>query len=337
MGRPPTGGWGPPGCTVTLRWSTELQGGAYSDTAVCARGVCKSFGKFRAVDGVDFDVRSGEAFGFLGANGAGKTSTMRMIACVSPVSAGRLWVLGLDSATDSRDIRSQLGIVPQSDSLDGELSVFENAFLYARYFFIPRREARRRARELLEFVQLTDKAGQRVETLSGGMRRRLMIARALINRPKLLMLDEPTTGLDPQARHLVWDRLLHLRQAGTTLVLTTHYMDEAERLCDRIVVMDRGRIAAQGTPWELIDRYASREVVELRLDASRLGPAVKARIDSLADRVDFAEGRIILHVRSGEVALAGVRRAGVRPQSVLMRQGSLEDVYLAVTGRSLIE
>src|SRR6266850_3541398 len=232
-----------------------------------ARGLTKQFGSFTAVDAIDFDVAAGESFGFLGPNGAGKTSTMRMIGAVSPVTAGELSVLGMDPGTNGPQIRARLGVVPQQDTLDTELTVRENLVLYGRYFGLSREECGRRADELLEFAQLTERQNDEVEPLSGGMKRRLTVARALINEPSLLLLDEPTTGLDPQARHLVWDRLYRLKQRGVTLVLTTHYMDEAEQLCDRLVVMDKAKIAAEGTPRELIERYSTRDVVELRFAA----------------------------------------------------------------------
>src|SRR5690348_16472887 len=234
------------------------------DALISARGLVKSFGGLTAVDGIDFDVRKGEAFGFLGPNGAGKSSTMRMIGCVSPVTAGTLRVLDRDPATDGPAIRSRLGVVPQLDTLDNELTVRENLIIYGRYFGLSRKQVRERADELLEFVQLAERATDRVEPLSGGMKRRLTIARSLVNEPELMLLDEPTTGLDPQARHAVWDRLFRLKQQGVTLVLTTHYMDEAEQLCDRLVIMDHGRIAEEGSPLELIERLSTREVVELR-------------------------------------------------------------------------
>jgi len=231
-----------------------------------ARGLTKRFGDFTAVDAVDFDVQPGEAFGFLGPNGAGKTSTMRMVGCTSPVTEGELEVLGMDPDTQGSDIRRRLGVVPQADTLDMELTVMENLLIYGRYFDLSYKECRRRADELLQFVQLTEKSGSQVEPLSGGMKRRLTIARSLINEPEMILLDEPTTGLDPQARHLVWERLYSLKNQGVTLILTTHYMDEAEQLCDRLVVMDNARIVAEGSPKALIEQYASREVLELRFE-----------------------------------------------------------------------
>ena len=319
--------------------SSLAEESAPEHSLVRARGLSKRFGSFVAVDGIDFDVRDGEAFGFLGPNGAGKTSAMRMIGCVSPISGGELTVLDLDPRRDGPRIRARLGVVPQLDNLDLELTVLDNLLLYGRYFDIPRAESRRRSEELLDFVQLRDRARDDVETLSGGMRRRLVIARALINDPALLLLDEPTTGLDPQARQLVWDRLYNLKQSGTTLLLTTHYMDEAEQLCDRLVVMDSARIVAEGSPQELIERYASREVVELRLPVGGVevdgGP--DGRLDGLADRVERIRDRVLLSTADGDRTIAELRRRGVAAQSILVRRGTLEDVFLRLTGRALIE
>jgi len=301
-----------------------------------ARGLIKRFGDFIAVDGIDFDVAKGEAFGFLGPNGAGKTSTMRMIGCVSPVSGGTLRVLGMDPLTDGPCIRARLGVVPQADTLDAELRVGENLETYARYFGIPRAIARTRAKELLEFVQLQERADDQVEPLSGGMKRRLTIARALINEPDVLLLDEPTTGLDPQARHLVWDRLYRLKQRGVTLVLTTHYMDEAEQLCDRLVVMDKARIVASGSPRELIDRYATKEVLELRFRVDGT-PNLDGALDGVADRVEVLPDRVLVYTNDGDAAADAIHARGLRPESTLVRRSSLEDVFLRLTGRSLIE
>jgi lipooligosaccharide transport system ATP-binding protein len=251
------------------------------EVLIRARGLEKSFGGAVAVAGIDFDLHRGEAFGFLGPNGAGKSSTMRMIGCVSPPSGGELTILGLDPVADGPAIRARLGVVPQEDTLDVELTVRENLIIYGRYFGLPREVITGRAARLLEFVQLTDRAADQVEPLSGGMKRRLTIARSLINEPEILLLDEPTTGLDPQARHAVWDRLYRLKQQGVTLVLTTHYMDEAEQLCDRLVVMDRGKIAAEGSPRDLIGRYSTPEVLELRFDLAEHQQAA----DKLAELV----------------------------------------------------
>jgi len=301
-----------------------------------ARGLTKRFGEFVAVDAIDFDVAFGEAFGFLGPNGAGKTSTMRMIGAVSPVSEGELSVLGMDPRTQGPAIRSRLGVVPQQDTLDTELTVRENLVLYGRYFGMSREECNRRADELLDFAQLSERQDDEVEPLSGGLRRRLTIARALINQPDLLLLDEPTTGLDPQARHLLWDRLYRLKQRGVTLVLTTHYMDEAEQLCDRLVVMDKAKIVAEGSPRELIERYSTREVTELRF-----GPGVQERLDGkldgLAERIERLADRVLLYADDGEAVAVAAHERGLEPETVLVRRSTLEDVFLRLTGRSLID
>jgi lipooligosaccharide transport system ATP-binding protein len=301
-----------------------------------ARGLTKRFGSVTAVDGIDVRVRRGEAFGFLGPNGAGKSSTMRMIGCVSPPSAGSLRILGLDAATDGARIRARLGVVPQEDTLDLELSVRENLLIYGRYFGIPRKEIRVRAARLLDFVQLAERAGDKVETLSGGMRRRLTIARSLISEPELLLLDEPTTGLDPQARHALWDRLFRLKQDGVTLVITTHYMDEAEQLCDRLVVMDGGRIAAEGSPRQLIERYSTREVAELRFPPGQ-NAAAATRVDGLADRIEVLPDRILLYSDDGDATVAAATARGLVPTTTLVRRSSLEDVFLRLTGRTLVD
>jgi lipooligosaccharide transport system ATP-binding protein len=307
-----------------------------SPSLIHARGLTKRFGEFVAVDAIDFDVARGESFGFLGPNGAGKTSTMRMIGCVSPISAGTLQVMGMDPATQGPLIRANLGVVPQQDTLDVELTVRENLSIYGRYFGLSRAEVRRRADELLEFAQLTERADDQVEPLSGGMKRRLTIARSLINEPTVLLLDEPTTGLDPQARHLLGDRLYRLKQQGVTLVLTTHYMDEAEQLCDRLVVMDKARIVAEGSPRELIERYSTREVTELRF-APGVAETLDGRLDGIADRVEHLPDRVLLYVDDGEAAAVAVHQRGLEPETVLVRRSSLEDVFLRLTGRSLIE
>jgi len=301
-----------------------------------ARGLVKRFGELTAVDGIDVDVHGGESFGFLGPNGAGKSSTMRMIGCVSVPTGGTLRILGLDPARDGPAIRGRLGVCPQQDTLDPELTVTENITVYARYFGIPRRVARERAEELLDFVQLTDRAGDKVEVLSGGMRRRLTIARALVNEPEIVLLDEPTTGLDPQARHLVWERLFRLKQRGVTLVLTTHYMDEAEQLCDRLVVMDKGRIVAGGSPRDLIERYSTREVVELRFGAEPLEHLAE-KLTGIGERVDALPDRILLYTDDGDAAASAVHDRRLAPSSVLVRRSSLEDVFLHLTGRTLVE
>lgn len=307
-----------------------------SGPLVLARGLRKQFGTFTAVDGVDFDVRPGEAFGLLGPNGAGKTSTMKMIACASPASAGELRIFGMDPAEDASAIKARLGVVPQTDNLDSELTVRENLLMYARYFDIPSETARNRVEELLAFVQLAERRDAQVESLSGGMKRRLTIARALVNEPELVMLDEPTTGLDPQARHLIWERLYRLKRQGATLFLTTHYMDEAEQLCDRILVMDKGRIVAEGSPRELIERYVPREVLELRLDDG-VRAARSADVKALASHVEDLHDRLQLHGDDGEHLLEQVHALGVPVERALVRRASLEDVFLRLTGRTLID
>jgi lipooligosaccharide transport system ATP-binding protein len=301
-----------------------------------ARGLVKRFDGFTAVDGIDVDVRRGEAFGFLGPNGAGKSSTMRMIGCVSPPTGGVLRILGMDPLSDGPAIRAKLGVCPQLDNLDSELTVRENLTTYARFFGINRKVARRRADELLDFVQLSERANSKVDPLSGGMKRRLTIARALVNEPEVVLLDEPTTGLDPQARHLVWERLFRLRQQGVTLVLTTHYMDEAEQLCDRLVVMDGGKIVAEGSPRALIDQYSTREVVELRFNVESQD-VFAGKLAGVGQRLEVLPDRILLYVADGDDAVAEVQRRALSPASVLVRRSSLEDVFLHLTGRTLVD
>jgi lipooligosaccharide transport system ATP-binding protein len=304
---------------------------------VHARGLVKRFGALVAVDGVDFDVQHGETFGFLGPNGAGKTSTMRMIGCVSPPSGGTLRILGLDPVANGAEIRARLGVVPQQDTLELDLTVRENLVVYGRYFGLPRAELRRRADELLEFVQLNERADHKVEPLSGGMKRRLTIARSLVSDPSVLLLDEPTTGLDPQARHTVWDRLFRLKQRGVTQILTTHYMDEAEQLCDRLVVMDKGKIVAEGSPRALIERYSTREVVELRFTADQSPEDFAARMNGLARRLEALPDRLLLYTDDGDTTATRVHDLGLQPESVLVRRSTLEDVFLRLTGRTLVD
>jgi lipooligosaccharide transport system ATP-binding protein len=299
-----------------------------------ARALTKKFGPFTAVAGIDFSIRRGESFGFLGPNGAGKTSTMRMISCLSPLSDGSLRVLGMDPVTDGSRIRSRLGLVPQEDTLDLMLTVQDNLYLYGRYFDLPKKVIRERAERLLEFAELGERANDTVEPLSGGMKRRLTIARALVSEPDLLILDEPTTGLDPQARHLLWDRLYRLKSQGVTLVITTHYMDEAEQLCDRLVVMDKGRIAAHGSPAELIQRYSTKEVLELRFLG---GDAPMERLAGIAKRVEVLPDRVLLYSSDGDHALEEVESRGIAPVGSLVRRSTLEDVFLSLTGRTLVD
>jgi lipooligosaccharide transport system ATP-binding protein len=298
-----------------------------------ARKLTKRYGEFVAVDGIEFTVARGETFGFLGPNGAGKSSTMRMIGAVSPASDGTLCVLGLDPDRDGPAIRQRLGVVPQEDNLDQELDVGENLQVYGRFFGLPRDEIRRRIDELLEFVQLSDRREARVDSLSGGMKRRLTIARALVNEPELILLDEPTTGLDPQARHALWDRLYRLKQRGVTLVLTTHYMDEAEQLCDRLVIMDRAKIVAEGSPRELIERFVEREVVELRFGEGDAAPS----LDGLAGHVEVLQDRVVIGTDDGDMVVDALHARGLHPETVLVRRATLEDVFLRLTGRRLID
>jgi len=308
-----------------------------TDILVKAEGLRKVYpGGHVAVDGVDFALRRGEAFGILGPNGAGKSSTMRMIGCVSTPSGGTLNVLGLDAITQGERIRARLGSVPQDDALDTELTVLENLLVYGHYFGLRRAVVRERAQRLLEFARLTDRADKPVQTLSGGMRRRLTIARALINEPEIVLLDEPTTGLDPQARHQLWERLYELKASGVTLVLTTHYMDEAEQLCDRLVVMDGGRFVAEGTPRELIEAHVTREVLELRFAPGEQQAAAE-KLASAVERIEPLADRLLLYCDDGETALAAAHALQLTPVTALVRRAGLEDVFLTLTGRSLID
>jgi lipooligosaccharide transport system ATP-binding protein len=306
------------------------------EALVVARGLVKRFGDFTAVDHIDFEIAKGESYGFLGPNGAGKTSTMRMISCMSPLSDGTLRVLGMDPAVHGAKIRSRIGLVPQEDSLDLELTVLDNLMIYGRYFDLPRKIIRERAERLLDFAQLTERAHDKVDPLSGGMKRRLTIARSLISEPEILILDEPTTGLDPQARHLLWDRLYRLKQQGVTQIITTHYMDEAEQLCDRLAVMDKGRFAAEGSPRALIDEYATREVLELRFGPGE-HEAISPAVEGLAERIEVLPDRLLLYTDDGDSALREVHARGLRPESGLVRRATLEDVFLRLTGRTLVD
>jgi lipooligosaccharide transport system ATP-binding protein len=307
-----------------------------TEPLVQARGLTKRFGEFTAVDAVDFDIQKGEAFGFLGPNGAGKTSTMKMITTVSPITEGKLTVFGVDPMVEGRSIRQRIGVVPQEDNLDLELTVAENLYIYGRYHDMRKSKIKPRIDELLEFAQLTERRDSQVEPLSGGMKRRLTIARALINDPDLIILDEPTTGLDPQARHLLWDRLYRLKQQGATLIITTHYMDEAEQLCDRLVVMDQGKIVAEGSPRGLIRQYAPREVVELRFHEGRQDSAV-LDMEGLASRSEVLADRVLLYTDDAEATQHGLHARGIDPEQVLVRRSTLEDVFLRLTGRGLID
>ncbi|MEZ2389871.1 ABC transporter ATP-binding protein [bacterium RCC_150] len=303
---------------------------------ITAENLTKSYGELKAVDGISFEVSPGESFGLLGPNGAGKSTTMKMIGGVSQRTSGMLSILGLDPETHGPEVRAHLGVVPQQDNLDEELKVRENLIVYGRYFGLPLSYLRPKADELLEFAQLGDKAKSRVDALSGGMKRRLTIARSLINEPKILLLDEPTTGLDPQARHTLWDRLFRLKEQGVTLILTTHYMDEAEQLCDRLIVVDKGRIMAEGTPAGLIREHSTREVLELRFGSER-NATIGAELKGIGDRVEILPDRVLIYTDDGEAALEQVSARTLRPLTSLVRRSSLEDVFLRLTGRSLID
>ncbi len=305
-----------------------------SELIVEAEGLTKRFGDRVAVDAIDVKIAQGEAFGFLGPNGAGKSSTMRMIGAVSPPSAGTLRVLGMDPVRQGVDVRARLGVVPQEDNLDRELTVEENLLIYGRYFGLSRRELRPRITELLEFAELTERRRDKTETLSGGMKRRLTIARALVNRPEIVLLDEPTTGLDPQARHILWDRLRRLKRRGASLILTTHYMDEAEQLCDRLVVMDEAKIVAEGSPADLIAAHASREVVELHVAEDELDLAL---LDGVADRIEVLPDRVLCYTGDGDGTAALLAERGLARAGIVARRASLEDVFLRLTGRTLVE
>jgi lipooligosaccharide transport system ATP-binding protein len=307
-----------------------------SDVLIRGKALEKRFGDFVAVDGIDFEVSAGESFGFLGPNGAGKTSTMRMIGAVSPISGGSLEVLGLDPMHDGPRLRSRLGVVPQENNLDEELTVYDNLMMYGRYFDLDRATIRERIDDLLEFVQLEEKRQSKIAALSGGMKRRVIIARGLINNPDLFILDEPTTGLDPQARHVLWDRLYRLKQQGVTLIITTHYMDEAEQLCDRLVVMDKGAIVAEGSPRSLIETYTPRDVVELRFPVGVLETITDA-IHDLSDRTEILADRALLYTEDSERTIGLVNERGLAPETVLARRSTLEDVFLRLTGRTLVE
>ena len=303
---------------------------------IVAKNLTKKYGDFIAVDGIDFEVKKGESFGLLGPNGAGKSTTMRMIASTSQRTDGELTILGMDPNSHGPEIRAHLGVVPQQDNHDRELKVWENLYIYGRYFGLARKFLKSKIEELLDFAQLQEKRDAKVGDLSGGMQRRLTIARGLVNEPEILMLDEPTTGLDPQARHILWDRLFRLKEQGVTLVITTHYMDEAEQLCDRLIVMDKGKIMAEGSPAELIKKYSSKEVLEVRFGSAR-NAEVSEQLSKLGDRVEALPDRILIYSEDGEAVLAQIHKLGLEPQTSLVRRSSLEDVFLRLTGRTLVE
>ena len=303
---------------------------------IVARGLTKKYDDFVAVDSIDFEIKKGESFGLLGPNGAGKSTTMRMIASTSKRTGGELTILGKDPNKHGPEIRAHLGVVPQQDNHDGELKAWENLYIYGRYFGLSRKFLKAKVEELLEFAQLTEKRDVKVDQLSGGMKRRLTIARGLVNEPEILMLDEPTTGLDPQARHILWDRLFRLKEEGVTLVITTHYMDEAEQLCDRLIVMDKGKIMAEGAPAALIKKYSSKEVLEVRFGSKNNAEAAK-KIAHLGDRIEPLPDRILIYTEDGDKVLKQIHKLGLEPQTSLVRRSSLEDVFLRLTGRTLVE
>jgi lipooligosaccharide transport system ATP-binding protein len=307
-----------------------------NEPLIRARGLTKTYGDFIAVDGIDFDVAKGESFGFLGPNGAGKSTTMRIIGATSVRTSGTLTILGKDPEVNGPQIRSHLGVVPQQDNLDNELTVSENIFIYGRYFGLSSSFINKKIPELLEFAQLEEKKDTKVEALSGGMKRRLTIARSLVSEPDILMLDEPTTGLDPQARHILWDRLFRLKEQGVTLLITTHYMDEAEQLCDRLIVMDKGKIMAEDSPAQLIKTYSTKEVLEVRFGSDRNQEMVEV-LRPLAERIEVLPDRILLYAEDGEQLLEQIAAKGIHPNTSLVRRSSLEDVFLRLTGRSLVE
>ena len=303
---------------------------------ISARSLTKTYGDFVAVDQINFEVRKGESFGLLGPNGAGKATIMRMIGATLQRSSGELAVLGKDPEKFGPQIRAHLGVVPQQDNLDSELTVRENLYIYGRYFGLSKKFLTPKIQELLEFAQLEEKRDVKVEALSGGMKRRLTIARALVSEPEILMLDEPTTGLDPQARHILWDRLFRLKELGVTLLLTTHFMDEAEQLCQRLIVMDKGKIMAEDSPAELIRKYVTKEVLELRFGSDKNSQYVD-QLRQKCDRIEQLPDRILLYTNDGETLLTEIVGSGLHPITSLVRRSSLEDVFLRLTGRSLIE
>lgn len=307
-----------------------------TEVVIRAKNLTKKYKDFVAVDGIDFEVKRGESFGLLGPNGAGKSTTMKMISSVSQRTGGELTILGKEPNTHGPEIRAHLGVVPQKDLLDRELKAWENLFTYGRYFGLSRKFLKQKVEELLEFAQLTEKRNSKADDLSGGMQRRLAIARGLVNEPEILMLDEPTTGLDPQARHILWDRLFRLKEQGVTLVITTHYMDEAEQLCDRLIVMDKGKIMAEGSPAALIKQYSSKEVVEVRFGTDK-NEKFAPQLEKLADRIEVLPDRILLYTEKGEELLTKIVDAGLHPVTSLVRRSSLEDVFLRLTGRTLVE
>ena len=307
-----------------------------SEELIVARGLTKKFGDFTAVDGIDFSVYRGESFGLLGPNGAGKSTTMRIIGATSQRTSGDITILGKDPEKFGPQIRAHLGVIPQKDNLDEQLTVTENLYIYGRYFGLSPKFIKGKVDELLEFAQLEEKRDAKVESLSGGMKRRLTIARALVSEPDILMLDEPTTGLDPQARHILWDRLFRLKEKGVTLVITTHFMDEAEQLCERLIVIDRGKIMAEGSPTDLIKRYSSKEVLEVRFGSEK-NEELAEKLKDKCERLEVLPDRILLYAEDAEQSLEEIMKSGMHPKTSLVRRSSLEDVFLRLTGRTLVE
>ena len=307
-----------------------------SEELIVARGLTKKFGDFTAVDGIDFSVYRGESFGLLGPNGAGKSTTMRIIGATSQRTSGDLTILDKDPEKFGPQIRAHLGVIPQKDNLDEQLTVTENLYIYGRYFGLSNKFIKGKIEELLEFAQLEEKRDAKVESLSGGMKRRLTIARALVSEPDILMLDEPTTGLDPQARHILWDRLFRLKEKGVTLVITTHFMDEAEQLCERLIVIDRGKIMAEGSPTDLIKRYSSKEVLEVRFGSEK-NEEIAEKLKDKCERLEVLPDRILLYAEDAEQSLEEIMKSGMHPKTSLVRRSSLEDVFLHLTGRTLVE
>jgi len=323
-------------CTTNTQGRLKVAKNTDAEAMIVATNLSKTYGDFKAVDGINFTVRKGESFGLLGPNGAGKSTTMKMIAATSQRTGGDLLILGKDPNKSGPEIRAHLGVVPQQDNLDRELKVWENLMIYGRYFGLSRKFLKGKIEELLEFAQLVEKRNNKTEELSGGMKRRLTIARGLVNEPEILMLDEPTTGLDPQARHILWDRLFRLKELGVTLVITTHYMDEAEQLCDRLMVMDKGKIMAEGSPAELIKKYSSKEVLEVRFGSDN-NAAVAEKIAGVGERLEILPDRILVYAENGEKALEEIVKKGLHPVTSLVRRSSLEDVFLRLTGRTLVD
>jgi lipooligosaccharide transport system ATP-binding protein len=300
--------------------------------AVRAEKLTKVFEELRAVDAIDFQIEEGECFGFLGPNGAGKSTTMRMIHCASPITSGKLEVLGMEVDGRSREIKAAIGVAPQENNLDPDFTVRRNLTVYGRYFGLPKEVLEERADRLLEFMQLSEKKDEKIQEISGGMKRRLIIARAMMNDPQLLILDEPTTGLDPQARHLIWEKVRELKRKKVTVILTTHYMDEAERLCDRLVIMDHGKIILEGKPRDLIDQVIGTDVMEIDVPTDEMEAYVKSKGWQYERTID----RMLIYTKEGQNVAAELKERFAMSY-YLIRNATLEDVFLRSTGRALVE